>query len=41
MKLLRVLYRAKRELQDLIDLSITFCGAHAVKKYMKVYHDIF
>lgn len=32
MKLLRVLFRAKRELQDLIDLSITFCGAHAVKK---------
>ena len=34
MKLLRVLERAKREMHDLIDLSITFCGAHAVKKYV-------
>ena len=30
-KMLRVLERAKRELP--IDISSTFCGAHAVPKY--------
>ncbi len=33
-KMLRVLERAKRELP--IDISSTFCGAHAVPKYGKV-----
>ena len=32
LKMLRVLERAKRELGSFIDISITFCGAHAIPK---------
>ena len=35
MKLLRVLHRAKKE--GPIGLSITYCGAHAVPKYLHKY----
>ncbi|CAG7731650.1 unnamed protein product [Allacma fusca] len=34
LKMLRVLERAKRELSSFIDISITFCGAHAIPKDM-------
>ena len=35
LKMLRVIERAKRDESIRIDISSTFCGAHAVPKYIR------